>query len=266
MEKVFALPEVLEKILLEVDMVTLLVSAQRVSKAWKDLIKSSIAIQQKLFFKAATSGPVEKNPLLKKYLTPFYESEVREKAPDWTHAKVIAEAPFAKNAEAFRRSGASWREMLLQQPPQFRYGFARDIIDGVTCKGSIMQIASCEEGVTAGGLWDDICKWFGKPVTNHRHFQLWWETRDLYENAPAGLQLEPASGVVDLLLYIQWNQSTAVSSLVPAEQLPGTPLRWIKKPRYSIHEREEFVRIWTFWFRSEDCQTNALGDDPDEEN
>jgi hypothetical protein len=62
-EKAFAIPELLENILSGVDMLTLLVSAQRVSRVWNDLIKSSSSLQQKLSFNSATSGQVEKNSL-----------------------------------------------------------------------------------------------------------------------------------------------------------------------------------------------------------
>lgn len=47
---VFAVPELHEAILWHTDMLTVLVSAQRVSKAWRALITTSPALQQKLFF------------------------------------------------------------------------------------------------------------------------------------------------------------------------------------------------------------------------
>ncbi len=47
---VFALPDLHEAIFWQTDMVTLLVSAQRVSKAWRDLITASPTLQQKLCF------------------------------------------------------------------------------------------------------------------------------------------------------------------------------------------------------------------------
>lgn len=50
---VLALPELHEAILWQTDMVTLLVSAQRVSKAWRHLITTSPALQQKLFLQPA---------------------------------------------------------------------------------------------------------------------------------------------------------------------------------------------------------------------
>ncbi|KID76069.1 uncharacterized protein G6M90_00g078680 [Metarhizium brunneum] len=55
MERVLSLPELLENILLHLDMTTLLVSVQRVSKAWNKTIACSPALQRKLFFRSITA-------------------------------------------------------------------------------------------------------------------------------------------------------------------------------------------------------------------
>uniref|UniRef100_A0A1Y1NBE9 F-box domain-containing protein n=1 Tax=Photinus pyralis TaxID=7054 RepID=A0A1Y1NBE9_PHOPY len=55
MERVLSPPELLENILLHLDMTTLLVSVQRVSKAWNNTIACSTALQQKLFFRSITA-------------------------------------------------------------------------------------------------------------------------------------------------------------------------------------------------------------------
>lgn len=54
---VLAIPELLEIILLHVDMTTLLVSALRVNRKWHNLISSSSALQQALFFAPAVQEP-----------------------------------------------------------------------------------------------------------------------------------------------------------------------------------------------------------------
>ncbi|KAK3936401.1 hypothetical protein QBC46DRAFT_345621 [Diplogelasinospora grovesii] len=48
---VLFIPELLEAILLHIDMVTLLVSASRVSRHWRDVISKSSKLQEALFFK-----------------------------------------------------------------------------------------------------------------------------------------------------------------------------------------------------------------------
>jgi hypothetical protein len=72
-------PELLEQILLNLDMHTLLVSAQRVSKAWHSLITSSKPLQRHLYFEPITAKtPQEitttrtRNPLLEKTFKPFF--------------------------------------------------------------------------------------------------------------------------------------------------------------------------------------------------
>ncbi|KAJ5423638.1 hypothetical protein N7491_008854 [Penicillium cf. griseofulvum] len=48
---VFLINELLENILLHTDMRTLLTSAQRVSRTWSTMIKTSVKLQESLFFK-----------------------------------------------------------------------------------------------------------------------------------------------------------------------------------------------------------------------
>jgi len=54
---VFETPELLEAIMLELDMRTLILS-HRVSQAFRATVASSIKLQRKLFFKAATSTSI----------------------------------------------------------------------------------------------------------------------------------------------------------------------------------------------------------------
>ncbi|PLB53484.1 hypothetical protein P170DRAFT_435112 [Aspergillus steynii IBT 23096] len=54
-ETALSTPELLEAILLELDMATLLVSAQRVDRYWFGLISASIRLQQALYFKPVPS-------------------------------------------------------------------------------------------------------------------------------------------------------------------------------------------------------------------
>ncbi|EFY89004.1 hypothetical protein J3459_016656 [Metarhizium acridum] len=65
MERVLSLPELLERIFLQLDMTTLLASVQRVSKIWNNTIAFSPALQQKLFFRPITA---EQLPAFRKQL------------------------------------------------------------------------------------------------------------------------------------------------------------------------------------------------------
>ncbi|KAM0814533.1 putative F-box domain-containing protein [Seiridium cardinale] len=183
---VFSIVELLEAILLQVDMATLLVSASRVSRAWHNVMMNSIAIQQALYFKPTPakthkhkthkstqegaqaprqSSTCEEpdeipqlNPLLMEKFSPcffdlsgdriFFRRSGSFYALPWTarpHEEVDFTHPFksgsyrtlrkptAPTAEAarqeslarsrFTRKGASWRRMLVSQPPPLQLGY-----------------------------------------------------------------------------------------------------------------------------------------------
>lgn len=108
------IPEMLEEILLEVDMRTLLTSAQRVSQWWRDVITDSPRIQQRLFLRPITENSrPECNPLTADILRCI----LREKRL-WLYrmaGNYTYDDPPGRVA-AFRDPNAVWRRMLLQQP------------------------------------------------------------------------------------------------------------------------------------------------------
>lgn len=175
MESALAIPELLEAVLLHLDMVTLLVSASRVSRTWHHVINASPAIQEALFFRPKTgkgSQALERNidcvklphwnsdadggdetwfifnPLLVKkfgpcffdfgptygfcrrassfYKLPWTRRTAREAEDAWE--PVDMDARMAQDEAAarrpFTRRGASWRRMLVSQPPPPKLGYA----------------------------------------------------------------------------------------------------------------------------------------------
>ncbi|KAF7588582.1 hypothetical protein BBP40_005501 [Aspergillus hancockii] len=116
-------PEILEAILLELDMRTLLTSAQRVCQAWKTLITESPSIQQALFFQPVadqTDSTMIKrcNPLLAENFPQFF-SDMQNLAAIPPEISLLS-LEFAKDPTrraAFLYEKASWRQMLIQQPP-----------------------------------------------------------------------------------------------------------------------------------------------------
>ncbi|PYI33030.1 hypothetical protein BP00DRAFT_424406 [Aspergillus indologenus CBS 114.80] len=114
--------EILENILLQVDIQSLLTSAQRVCHAWHDLI-STPALQKHLFLTPDWNRPQpERNPLLVHIFPGWFiagqiaDGEYREKIgrdginPRWDLTQPEQKASFI-------RKEASWRRMLVQQPP-----------------------------------------------------------------------------------------------------------------------------------------------------
>jgi hypothetical protein len=159
--KVLLVPELLEEILLNLDMATLLVSAQRVSTLWFDVINRSKRLQQALFFtpvvpslkpELAYSNPKKNplrghspyhkeivstlNPLLQKHFGPVFFSSGSSpcifnkndfsKSLNWGPDYRDEDGEPAKllsRHKAFTRAGASWRRMLVSQPAPPALGF-----------------------------------------------------------------------------------------------------------------------------------------------
>ncbi|KAJ6517241.1 hypothetical protein C8R47DRAFT_1254655 [Mycena vitilis] len=113
-EEVLSTPELLELILWHLPMRILLVTAPLVSKTWQAVTLSPI-LQQALFFQpdlAFAAHPIQ-NPLLVELFPPFFTP----KHWLWPDTKAFTAMPWAKAPDAFRRAEASWRRMLVRQPP-----------------------------------------------------------------------------------------------------------------------------------------------------
>jgi len=132
--RALSIVEVLEAILLHVDQRTLLVACLRVSKAWNEVIRESLPLQQRLFFRPAPGfGPDDHdcfddclcpvNPLLHWGFPGWFHA-----APDSSDGDMCMELtvsigecflalPWKKHAAAWRRKEASWRRMEVTQPP-----------------------------------------------------------------------------------------------------------------------------------------------------
>ncbi|KAJ5827175.1 hypothetical protein N7447_003938 [Penicillium robsamsonii] len=121
MDKVLDTAEILEMILARVDMRTLLTSVQRVCHNWVNLISKSPSIQKALFFtpiKDSEWGVKETilNPLLAETFPSIFPAKNRLDYYKFDFSDLI----MTKNGSTmahFVRENASWRKMLVQQPP-----------------------------------------------------------------------------------------------------------------------------------------------------
>lgn len=126
MNKVIDIPEILEMILAQMDMRTLLTSAHRVCRNWANLISKSSSIQRALFFtpiKDSEWGKEENipNPLLTETFPSFFPAKDRPGRYQFDFSNL----PMTKDASSmarFVREDASWRKMLVQQPPLLDIG------------------------------------------------------------------------------------------------------------------------------------------------
>ncbi|PYI31033.1 hypothetical protein BP00DRAFT_415836 [Aspergillus indologenus CBS 114.80] len=118
--RTFRIPEILEIILLGLDMKTLLLST-RVCRTWNALIRSSPSIQKALFFRPADPVPGQataKNPLVEEKV--WHEFLHQRLFSRLVGAAYFSAFPLIASEEidkAYLRPEASWRRMLLQQPP-----------------------------------------------------------------------------------------------------------------------------------------------------
>ncbi|KAJ5531499.1 hypothetical protein N7527_004892, partial [Penicillium freii] len=114
-------PEILAMVLAEMDMHTLLISAPRVCRTWLGLISKSPSIQKALFFtpiKESEWGMGEKtpNPLLAETFPSFFPAKGRLMYHQFNFSD-LAMTKDASTMARFVRDDASWRRMLVQQPP-----------------------------------------------------------------------------------------------------------------------------------------------------
>ena len=136
-DHVLFITELLEMILLQLDMRTLLIS-QRVCRKWSSLIRSSSRIQETLFFKPVLPDSVPtkvQNPLLAEVFPPFFiEMESRISMNSFDMVK------HPEKQRAYLRPEASWRRMLVQQPPAYQLGCYSSYVSGMGISASYREL------------------------------------------------------------------------------------------------------------------------------
>ncbi|KAK8077131.1 hypothetical protein PG996_003301 [Apiospora saccharicola] len=144
--RVFATTELLESILVHLDPITLPTLAPLVQRRWRDVIRDSAALQQLLFLRGTLDTSTERerktNPLLEKHFPFFfygrhYEFKEYMRMPGHAecHVRYITSSdfsrllPWAGSKYQWRdtslRPEASWRKMLVTQPPIRLVGVVR---------------------------------------------------------------------------------------------------------------------------------------------
>ncbi|KFY08403.1 hypothetical protein V492_06268 [Pseudogymnoascus sp. VKM F-4246] len=218
---VLSIPELLEAILLDVDMKTLLLS-QRVNRNWASIIAASSVLQQALFFQPAQEvssiipfDPTDNhfgdhdseiiyNPLLVAKFGPaffkrdnagiyttmgyranhFYNlpwsprTAAYARIDDWDEIssdeepdpEVVAEE--RRIRRCFTRSGASWRRMLVSQPPPPLLGyFLLDLHSGWN-QVSTAMVEPSFGGLRMGELYDIVQFHSGHHKSNSMWFRV----------------------------------------------------------------------------------------------
>jgi hypothetical protein len=172
--RVLATVELLETILLDVDIQTIITSAQLVCKRWKLLVDRSQKIQQALFFVAVPqSHKKRRNPLLAKLFPPLFPlpgtSDAVFRIEDLQ--KLLLES--ADKRGAFFRQNASWRNMFIQQPPPFSLGYL-DVYEGRMGTAYKRYIIPFDGGFRMNAFYDTIFRPLGNWRSDHSLKLLWW--------------------------------------------------------------------------------------------
>lgn len=136
MRQVLGCYETLHLICTFIDMPTLL-HAQLVSKHWHDMISTSPLLQQNLFFNPRLSVNIEQpstiNPLLLQHFEAILKGRESYNKQMWHNSPAMSRMSIAnmKNGrkvhKAFIRRDASWRRMLVAQPPITSIGYMRKV-------------------------------------------------------------------------------------------------------------------------------------------
>jgi len=170
MTEVFAIPELLELILLNLPSPDILRLATT-SRAFNLLIKHSHRLQSKLYFRPNCS-PIPGDDNIDFHLNPFLEASF----PGWltsTNGQPAipehlrdANEPFTRSRwsrypEAFRYHQASWRNMLITQPPIERIHiikthFQRYYEETEEHADSVFTLRGHEGGLRMGTLYDYV--------------------------------------------------------------------------------------------------------------
>jgi len=158
-ERAFSIPEILEAILLNIGPQHLLINAQRVNRAWHSTINCSPHLQRLLFFEACPTNErrePEFNALLSAAFPPFFKHNTDVEADaKWTQeslSKIDWNSSFQKR-DAYSREEASWRRMLVVQPPVKELKILKSW-SCITGMGKIRGRKIMPDGLRMGLLYD----------------------------------------------------------------------------------------------------------------
>ncbi|RAH86135.1 hypothetical protein BO86DRAFT_395581 [Aspergillus japonicus CBS 114.51] len=163
MNQVLALPELLEPIFLSLDLRTLLTSAQRACTQWRSIVRGSSSLQEKLFFKprAITKRHYSPEPIFNPLLTTAFPAIFHANNAISPHSDQefnIADLELITHPAkrtAYLRPEASWRTMLIQQPPTSSFGIVQHH-GGQLGYGGSYEIMKTEGGLRMEALFEAL--------------------------------------------------------------------------------------------------------------
>ncbi|RAK82053.1 uncharacterized protein BO72DRAFT_523922 [Aspergillus fijiensis CBS 313.89] len=178
MDQVLALPELLEPILLALDLRTLLTSAQRVCTQWRSIVQRSSSLQEKLFFKprATAKRHYSPEPIFNPLLTTAFPAIFHAVSPHRGREFNIADLELITHPAkrtAYLRPEASWRSMLIQQPPTSSFGIVQRSGGQLGYSGSY-EIMKTEGGLRMEALFELLFFHHDIDAYNCPDGIIWW--------------------------------------------------------------------------------------------
>ncbi|KAF4213131.1 hypothetical protein CNMCM8980_007389 [Aspergillus fumigatiaffinis] len=183
----FGIPEILEMILLNLDMRTLLY-IQRTCHSWLSMIRGSSPIQKALYFTPIETTPDQskvQNPLLREAFPALFKlTDPDNPEDDYEYDEpTLAAFDMMKTPTklaAYLRPEASWRRMLLQQPPMCNFGVCRYSTGGYGFSHTFFEVPGDPRGFADGLRMGDFFEalLFGDDVrfaTCRLKRVIWWK-------------------------------------------------------------------------------------------
>lgn len=257
------IPELLEPILLSLDMRTLLTSALRVCRQWRDLIQGSILLQRALYFecekKPEESYEVEFNPLLVELFPILFDFDgVTTRG---FNDLAVEALPIGRRRVAFYRRNASWRRMHIRQPPVKHVGLWT--LDVITRRKETMRMVKYDGGLKMEAFyslvlkhvywWDLFVKWGGAQGRRLPHFK--YVRAHMIEPATEMVRIADVTigALADDYCVGEGNARRSVDGSGLVKMKMGRPLADSdstdeKKVRQSV-ETSGLVKLGIFWFK-----------------
>ena len=158
---VLSIPELLEAILLQLPISDLLLTAQLLNHSFRTALLSSCSLQEALFFRPRhhpCKTPCTPNPLLRKKFPPFFALCSKNDSVSFAGEKDFEELEWNRSPEkrrAYARREASWRRMLVAQPPRtsLKVVYTSEGMMGASKKNGRLEV---EGGLKMGLLYDVV--------------------------------------------------------------------------------------------------------------
>ena len=212
---VLGTPELLEHICTHLDIRTLLTAAQRVNRQWHAIITNSPWLQRFMFLQPHSAGNAETmaNPLLREAFPPWYVGKPRCSYKRGFDREAFSNLPMCKEPSRMRRfmhPKASWRRMLLTQPPTTKLGVWKSDQEAGCMPDFWFKVLEFNDGLRMGKLYDLSQGWVGTPFL--AMFAIYWDSKDpdtlgdlyyLKVSPPAIAASHKCGAAVDIILYVE---------------------------------------------------------------